>query len=144
MSKLALVGLIVFAAVLESPKVVKKLDIKPEVPLVFEPVEVEPEVPQAESTPTEAIKEEAYKQEAEQYKAEVSRLQDLLQEKDNVISGLEQQLEEFNKLVVYKANEPKQVPTQQVRSYTYSNCSNGSCSSGYGRRGVLGGFFRRR
>lgn len=145
MSKLALVGLIVFAAVLESPKVVKKLDIKPEVPTVIEPPMetevVKPEV--SESVPSESTGE-VYKQEAEQYKAEVSRLQGLLQEKEGVIKGLEQQLEESNRLVVYKANEPKQAVVQQPRYYSYSNCQGSSCSTRYGQRGMFGGFFRRR
>lgn len=139
MSKLALIGLIVFAAVLEPPAM-KRINVTPE-PSIEQVTEyTEVTLPSLGST-TEV---EAYKQEAEQYKAEVAKLQGLLAEKESIIKGLEQQLEEFSKQVVYKATEPKQVPTQQVRSYTYSNCSSSNCSSGYGRGRVFGGFFRRR
>lgn len=157
MQKLGLVGLLVLAAVFEN----KTTTLTPKETKVEQPIEQQIEQPTQNQVeePKEALDlaviKQPYLDEIENLKAQLVTLQELNRELSKEV--------ELSKLSVVKVDEPRedtreqsaiesaksvQVPTQRTTYGTYyypaSSCSNGSCSTAYGRRGLFGGFLRGR
>lgn len=137
-------GLLILGALVEGPH-------KPKISLT-PIISIEEElnkIPEFKPTPVlEAIESplgdpnQAYLDEIESFKKQPASSQSRVRELESEVESYKLQVSTLNQVQSPK-QEPSQVQAPVYKSYTYGNCSNGSCSVTYGsRRGLFG--FRRR